>query len=105
MWAAGDPERVHIVRGPARDRFGDPVVTAQMDITELEGCLIAPGGSSENTTGANQVTADLTIYAPPAVDVVATDRIVARGQQFEVIGDPQHWGVNGTVIALRRIAG
>ncbi|MGC4886698.1 hypothetical protein [Micromonospora sp. DT227] len=104
MTSSGNTETVVIIRPPARDQFGDPTPgeTARFAVA---GCLFAPGPSVENLTGANQVTADGTIYAPPATDVRANDQVLVRGDLYEVDGKPQDWGTSGVVIVLRLVTG
>lgn len=104
MFRAGDTETVTVVRPPARDTFGDALPGTEAS-TDLPGCLVAPGGSGEQNSGANQVTTDATVYAPPGADILATDRLLVRGQLHEVVGQPQQWTGYGLVIDVRRITG
>ncbi len=103
MAGAGDVETVTVIRPTGRDRYGDPLPGCSE--SDLDGCLVAPGGSFESPIGANTVTADLTIYAPPGVDVLPADQIRVRGEVFSVLGAVQRWGNVGVVIELRRVAG
>ncbi len=111
MFVAGDVETVTVLRDGGRDKFGDeigPVVEIP-----IGGCLFAPGASYEFVAGAtrgvqeaaNQVDTDATVYAPAGSDVRATDRIRARGVDYQIVGDPKVWGTAGVVIDLRRTTG
>lgn len=104
MAGAGDTETVQVIRPPGRDRFGDPLPGAATEF-DLPGCLFAPGSSREPGFAANQVDTDGTLYAPPASDVRATDRVRVRGDVYEVVGKPQVWGTSGVVVALREVTG
>lgn len=101
---AGNAETVVIVRPPPRGRFGDPAAGSTVEI-DLPGVLFAPGPSSEDLVGANQVDTDATIYAPVGSVVLPTDRIRARDKEYSVVGEPQVWAGEGVVIKLRRVAG
>lgn len=99
-----DIESITVVRPPARGRFGDPVVGSTTEF-EVSGCQFAPGPSAEGPVAANTVEAEATVYAPPNVDILATDKVRARGELWVVYGAPQFWGSFGTVIPLRRATG
>lgn len=101
---AGNAETVVVVRPPPRGRFGDPAPGSTVEI-EVPGTLFAPGPSSEDLVGANQVDSDATIYAPVGTQVLPTDRIRARGKEYSVVGEPQEWAGEGVVIRLRRVTG
>jgi hypothetical protein len=101
---AGDTETVQVIRPPGRDRFGDPLPGAATEF-DLPGCLFAPGPSREPGFATNMVDTDGTLYAPPASDVRATDRVRVRGDVYEVVGKPQVWGTSGVVVALREVTG
>ncbi len=100
---AGETETVTVVRPGGRTRFGDDDGTAAE--FPIEGCLYAPGPSSEPGFASNQVDTDGTIYAPAGVDVRPTDRIRVRGKLYSVVGEPMDWGSAGVVIVLRRQTG
>lgn len=104
MAGAGDTETVTVVRPTGRDQFGDPLpgVVTQFDV---DGCLIAPGPSTEVYDAANTVDTDATIYAPPGADFQATDRVLVRGDLYSVVGKPQVWGSAGVVVVLRLVTG
>lgn len=99
-----DIETIFILRPPARGKFGDPAagVTTRRAVP---GCQFAPGPSTDGGVNTNQVDADATVYGPPNVDVLPTDRVEARGEVWSVHGKPQFWGSFGTVIPLKRVTG
>lgn len=95
-----------IVRPPGKGKFGDPAAGAAVELP-LDGVLFAPGASMENHDGANTVESDAALYVQGNTDtgVLPTDRIMARGELYEVTGKPAIWAGFGTVIQLRRFAG
>lgn len=99
-----DTETVTRVRPPAQDRYGDPVPGSATEL-DYPGCLFAPGASHELTVAASTVETEATIYGPAGMDVLATDKLRARGVLFDVIGTPQNWGSAGTVIPIKRTTG
>lgn len=99
-----DIETITIIRPPGRGKFGDPAAGTAVEF-QVPGCQFAPGPSVEGGVGTNQVDADATVYAPPNIDVLPTDRVRARGEVWIVDGKPQFWGSFGTVIQLRRVTG
>lgn len=104
MTSAGNIETVVIVRPPGKDRFGDPLPGDPL-LIPVPGCMFAPGPSAENLNGANQVTADGTVYAPAGTDARANDQVLVRGDLYEVDGKPRDWGASGVVIVLRLVTG
>lgn len=58
----------------------------------IEGCAVAPGGSSE-VQGVNreQITTEPTLYAPYGSDVLPSDRIMSGGITYEVTGRGGDW--------------
>lgn len=95
-----------VFRYPARfDTFHQQIAAAAIDAT-VEGCLFAPGATSEQDTQAHQVVADAVLYAPEdAPALTARDQVVVRGQTYEVIGRPKLWLGEGYEIPLRRVTG
>jgi hypothetical protein len=51
-------------------------------------CVLDPGASTEVIQGTEQVTSDVTIYAPPGTEVGAYDAFRVGGQEYEVQGTP-----------------
>ncbi len=97
-------ETVTVIRPPARDRFGDQGAGTVVEF-DIGGCLFAPGPSRETGFATQQVQSDGTVYGPPGMDVLATDRMRIRGDVYVVVGKPQVWGTTGTVVVLRLFTG
>lgn len=104
MLAAGDTETITRIRPAEKDGFGDPVPGSGGEL-DLTGCLFAPGPSAEMLNGANQVDVDGTVYTPPGADVLATDRLRIRGDEYEVVGRPRNWGKAGVEIVVKLVTG
>lgn len=94
--------------GRRNDTTTDWSTPAEHDIAD---CLIAPGSSLENHDGRDGVTADIAVYAPAGADVLSTDRLIVRGEPYDVEGEPAVWSspghyeVDGVVIAANRSEG
>lgn len=59
---------------------------------DIEGCAFNPGQSSEPLQQArNAVITRPEVYAPPGADILSGDRLVVRGDTYEVQGRPQDW--------------
>lgn len=102
-------QRLTISRPAGTNRYGDPLPATEHS---LDDCVLAPGGSSETTDRADQVTARMTVYTGLDADVVATDRVVLPdGSRWAVTGDPEHYrspfaaGAGVCVINLERVTG
>lgn len=55
-------------------------------------CIIAPGASSEVTTGTEVVGSDVTVYFPDGTNVDANDAmILPDGGKYEIQGNPNQW--------------
>lgn len=97
------------VAGPP-DRYSNPTYT--WVARTVEGCGFDPGNSTE-TVLPYRVDTDTrpTLYAPPGTAVAPTDRIVVRGEQFQVDGEVAVWvspftgWSPGVVIKLKRAEG
>jgi hypothetical protein len=98
--AGFNTETVTVIRPPVLDQFGDPVPGTSPE-HQVGGVLFAPGSSDEAGLGTNQVITDGAVYGPADMDVRHSDRILIRGDLYEVIGKPQRWGTFGTVAAVR----
>lgn len=109
-------ETVTRLRGtPVVDRYSGEqtgISWANPDALEIPGCGFNPGGSSEPTQdGRNAVITRPEVYAPSDADVQSGDRLVVRGDTFEVDGKPAAWispftgWAPGTVIALKEVQG
>ena len=56
------------------------------------GCAFNPGGSTEPVQDSrNAVITKPEVYAPVDADVLAGDRLVVRGDTYEVDGRPSDW--------------
>lgn len=104
-------EVVYVVRPTGKGRFGDPNPGTPVRY-EIPDTLIAPGPSVENNNGVNQVDTDMTIYPPHSITTLVpdgprpSDQVEVRGDLFEIVGDPQDWGVKQRmVIKLNRVKG
>ena len=51
-------------------------------------CVLDQGASAEVVQGTEQVTTDVTVYAPPGTDVGAFDAFIVNGVKYEVQGNP-----------------
>jgi len=109
-----DGETVTVRRGTqtATGRRND-TTTDWTDPAEHDepGCLIAPGASAENHDGRDGVTVDLVIYMPAGADVLAADRLLVRGDLYDVDGEPAVWTspdhphIDGVVVGANRSEG
>lgn len=82
------------------------------DSLDIDGCAFNPGESSEPLqTARNAVLTRPEVYAPPESDILAGDRLVVRGDTYEVQGHPQDWRSPftgwrpGLVVPLERVEG
>lgn len=58
----------------------------------IDDCAFNPGVSSEPVQNArNAVLTRPEVYAPAGSDILSGDRLVVRGDTFEVQGRPQDW--------------
>lgn len=80
--------------------------------TELTGCVVAPAQTPEDRSAGRQGVISLrTVYVPRGATVAATDRLVVRGEIYEVDGDPGPWvsgfgsTMGGLEVSVRRVAG
>lgn len=78
-----------------------------VDVTLNARCALDPGGSREPAeVGRAQVVTTPKAYFVEQVDVLAGDRLVIRGREWAVQGDPAQWvspfrtNVGGTVVEL-----
>ncbi|AXB41296.1 hypothetical protein A4R43_01165 [Amycolatopsis albispora] len=98
-----------VSRPAGTNRYGDPLPATEHTVDD---CVLAPGGSSEITDRADQVTARMTVYAGLTADFEAVDRVtLPDGTRWQVAGAPQRYrspfvpdsGV--CVINLERVTG
>lgn len=88
---------VTVVRGSVNGRTG---VWGEISRHVVDGCMVAPGSSVEQTGTADVLQADVVVYAPYGSDVVATDRVLlgsypsstpAGVDVYDVNGRPVNW--------------
>lgn len=71
----------------------------------------AATSSEPNEANRAAVVWDLEVYAPPATDVLPSDRVTVEGAVFDVVGHPADYThgpfafAGGVVIRLRRAEG
>lgn len=110
-------ETISVLDGVATSRDGDgnDVQTFPQKAT-YDNVPIAPtdgngAGANEAVQAQDQVIIGLTIYPPDGADITAVDRIVVRGETWDVVGLPQPWVSPytgrrpGMVVALKRVTG
>lgn len=74
------------------DPYGQSVYGWPEPGTTVESLGVAPRGSQEPAeVGRQQVITGLTVYLPRGVQVTAYDRVIARGETWEVEGEPGLW--------------
>lgn len=83
-------ETITIVHPVQRDEWGDPLPGTGQSV-DVDDCMFAPGASRELEVNANQLQADGTVYADPDVAVNERDRVIIRGDTYEVAGKPRLW--------------
>ncbi len=109
-------ETVQVVRRVQAgvDEDNNPAYSEQVDAYEQ--CAVWPSdgngsGGNEYTDARDTVIIGLTAVLPPGVDAAAIDRVIVRGDEWEVMGDPQRLpspltGTDpGTPVQLRRVTG
>jgi len=105
--ATGTETVVRLRSSGTPPRHGAPAPVAETVITR---CILIPRTSSEDQERADTVIVGYTLVAPPGTDLVATDRVRARGVMWEIDGEPGDYrslsGVRRQLIAaLRRVRG
>jgi len=80
--------------------------------TDIPNSIFAPAGSTEKVQGEDVVTIGATVYLPDGTPTPkATDRVSARGDLYEIDGDPQVYSnpftgdEPGAVLRLLRVTG
>lgn len=104
---------IRLRAGTTSDRYNSAVDDwTDPDELEINSCAVAPRLDSEDRTNGRQgVIVGLTVYAPAGADILATDRVRVRGDDYEVDGEPGDWrspygtANGGLEIALRRVEG
>lgn len=79
---------------------------------EIPGCAFNPGGSSEPLeAGRSAVITRPEVYAPAGSDILEGDRLVVRGEVYDVDGDVADWRspftgwAAGLVVSLVKVEG
>jgi hypothetical protein len=72
-----------------RDEFGNDV--RNVTSSEVGGCAFAPGGTTENIQGTDQVAADAELYMPSGTVVTPEDQVRYQGVTYQVMGAPASW--------------
>jgi hypothetical protein len=76
---------------PSYDDYGNEV-PGPVTETALDGCAWSPRAGTEQLQGQDTVIVGLTLYAPPATDLLATDRVrLPDGTMWAVDGMPGSW--------------
>jgi hypothetical protein len=99
--------------GTTTDRYGGTVADwSDPDALVITGCAVAPRDAEEDRTNGRQaVIIGFNIYTPAGADVLPTDRLIVRGEECEVDGDPGVWTspytdvTEGVEIRTRRVEG
>jgi hypothetical protein len=86
-------DTVTILRGAGRDAWGDR--SGSGTGTDVAGCLVQPGASTESTDQGDLLVTSLTVFLPGGTDITATDRISWQGAVYEVNGSPNAWHDQG----------
>lgn len=72
-----------------QDEYGND--TYDSTPVDIPFCVVAPGGSSENTQWTDQVSTAITVFFPYGTAVSPYDGIMYRGVKYEIEGMPQEW--------------
>jgi len=94
------------------DRYGNPVFSL-VDVVLDDRAAFDPGGSREPVeVGREQTITTPKLFFPDAwPDLVATDRVVVRAEEYMVLGVPPSWRdpwgstFGGLVVELERVEG
>lgn len=94
------------------DRYGEPIFETVDTVLE-DGAAFDPGGSREPVeVGRTQTVTTPKLYFRGArPDLHAGDRVLMRGVEFQVEGDPADWrspygtDLGGLVVELKRAGG
>jgi len=80
-----------------RDEYGVDVRNETR--TQVPGCAMAPGTTTEDIQGTTQVDADATLYMPSGTVVTPEDHVLYQGVRYRVMGAPQTWTSPFTALA------
>lgn len=77
------------------------------DEQPVEGCLLAPGTSTEfPDVELDQLSSLATLYSPLQADIATRDRVRVDGALWDVISRPANWPgrlTSGTAVTLRLV--
>lgn len=103
--------RATLIEDPYSDEETEPAWEFPSELA-ITGCGFNPGDSSEPVqTARGAVITKPEVYAPADADVLAGDRLVIRGDTYDVSGRPQRWispftgWAPGIVISLDLVEG
>lgn len=89
------------------DRFGNETRSWETATeTLVSGCSLQPLDGPEQTVGRDTVIPRWRLFAPPTIDLQASDRVRFAGEVYEVDGAPQRWDFDplGHVVTFLRRA-
>lgn len=88
-------DSITVLKAPlVTDEYGTPGTErdwAAATSTVVEGCSVQPVAGAEYDQGREAVTVRWRVYAPAGTDLRAGDRVVYRGDTYDVEGDGQAW--------------
>lgn len=113
IFAFGEPVTVQTA-GTTSDPYSgvDGPSWDTVTVVLVPGVGVEPRPSAEPVQDArNSVTSGFTLYFPPGVEVTPKNRVLVRGRQYDVLGEPAEW-VNpftgwtpGAVVQVERTEG
>jgi hypothetical protein len=73
-----------------QDAYNNDVYTANS--TDVPGCAVSPGTSTENWAGTMEIESDIVVYAPPGTVVdLPWDEMIFNGVTYNIVGTPGSW--------------
>lgn len=84
-----------------QDAYGNDVYDYER--TEVPGCAVSPGRSTETEMGTLQIESDVTVHVPSDTVVdLPLDQMIIDGVMYNVVGTPNAWTspFTGTVSML-----
>lgn len=77
---------------------------------EIRNTTLVPRTSTENTDGRDTVVVGYTLICPPGTDLLATDRVRARGDVWTIEGEPGDYRTKrgkakAVIAALQKVSG
>jgi hypothetical protein len=72
------------------DDYGNDVYDSAT--VDVPGCAVSPGVSTQSWQGTEQISADVTVHAPPDTNVdLPRDQMIIDGVVYNVVGNPRGW--------------